>query len=81
MINAILRLTAFETFPFPLNAQGLEDIGERYYLHRQSIMQTRQEGLTKTYNRFHDLHETAEDIVQLRELHMEMDEAVAQAYG
>ena len=50
-------------------------------LIRQSIMLTRQEGLTKTYNRFHDPHETAEDIVQLRELHKEMDEAVARAYG
>ena len=44
-------------------------------------MLTRQEGLTKTYNRFHDPQETAEDIVQLRALHKEMDEAVAKAYG
>ncbi len=44
-------------------------------------MLSRQEGLTKTYNRFHDLQEMAGDIVQLRALHKEMDEAVAQAYG
>ena len=44
-------------------------------------MQTRQEGLTKTYNRFHDPKETAADIQKLRELHVEMDEAVAAAYG
>jgi hypothetical protein len=44
-------------------------------------MLARQEGLTKTYNRFHNPHETAEDIVRLRELHREMDEAVAAAYG
>jgi len=60
---------------------GLDDIGERYYAHRQSIMLTRLEGLTKTYNRFYDPHEIAEDIVQLRTLHKEMDEAVARAYG
>ena len=71
----------FENFPFPNNLLRLEDIGKHYYEHRQSIMLTRQEGLTKTYNRFHDPHETAEDIVRLRELHKEMDEAVAQAYG
>jgi hypothetical protein len=71
----------FETFPFPDNMQGLEAIGEQYNQHRQSIMLARWEGLTKTYNRFHDPHETAEDIVQLRELHKEMDEAVAHAYG
>jgi len=71
----------FETFPFPANMQGLDDFGERYYQHRQAIMLARQEGLTKTYNRFHDQRETAEDIVQLRALHREMDEAVARAYG
>src|SRR5260370_41447664 len=44
-------------------------------------MLTRQEGLTKTYNRFHDPKEIAADIVKLRELHREMDEAVARAYS
>ncbi|HXR66357.1 MAG TPA: DNA methyltransferase, partial [Ktedonobacteraceae bacterium] len=71
----------FETFPFPYNTDRLESIGERYYTHRQSIMLTRQEGLTKTYNRFHNPGEQSADIVQLRELHKEMDEAVARAYG
>ena len=72
---------AFETFPFPLNMQKIDDIGENYYQHRQSIMLARQEGLTKTYNHFHDPQDTAVDIVRLRELHREMDEAVAKAYG
>lgn len=71
----------FETFPFPPTTESLDDIGERYYAHRQSIMLARQEGLTKTYNRFHDQRERAADIVQLRALHKEMDEAVAHAYG
>jgi hypothetical protein len=71
----------FETFPFPSNPQSLDDIGEQYYQHRQSFMLTRQEGLTKTYNRFHDPYETSEDIVHLRELHKKMDESVAHAYG
>ena len=71
----------FETFPFPINMDSLEDIGERYYTHRQSITLTRQEGLTKIYNRFHDPYEYSADIVKLRELHKEMDEAVAHAYG
>ena len=44
-------------------------------------MLARQEGLTKTYNRFHDPDELAEDIQKLRELHVEMDNAVASAYG
>ncbi len=71
----------FETFPFPESTTNLETIGESYYNHRQAIMQTRQEGLTKTYNRFHDPAETSEDIIKLRQLHVEMDYAVAQAYG
>ncbi|MEG3977257.1 restriction endonuclease [Microcoleus sp. herbarium8] len=71
----------FETFPFPSSASNLEQIGEKYYTHRQSIMLSRQEGLTKTYNRFHNPDETSADIQQLRELHVEMDNAVAAAYG
>ncbi|MGZ3645705.1 MAG: Eco57I restriction-modification methylase domain-containing protein, partial [Ktedonobacteraceae bacterium] len=71
----------FETFPFPESTEGLNDIGEHYYTHRQSTMLSRQEGLTKTYNRFHYPYETAGEIMQLRQLHKEMDEAVAQAYG
>lgn len=73
--------SCFETFPFPLDTAALESIGQRYYQHRQSIMQARQEGLTATYNRFHNPRESAADIQQLRELHREMDEAVAAAYG
>jgi hypothetical protein len=71
----------FETFPFPTIIENLEETGERYYTHRQSIMLARQEGLTKTYNRFHDPKEHSPDLVRLRELHREMDEAVARAYG
>ena len=41
----------------------------------------RQEGLTLTYNRFHDRTETADDVQRLRELHAAMDRAVLEAYG
>jgi Eco57I restriction-modification methylase/restriction-modification enzyme MmeI-like protein len=71
----------FETFPFPSEIISLEIIGLLYHTHRRSIMLARQEGLTKTYNRFHDPEEKSTDIRHLRELHQEMDEAVAQAYG
>ena len=71
----------FQTFPFPTSTANLEQIGEKYYTHRQNIMLTRQEGLTKTYNRFHNPDETNPDIEQLRTLHIEMDNAVAAAYG
>lgn len=38
-------------------------------------------GSTEIYNRFHDPKETAADIAELRRLHVEMDQAVAAAYG
>ena len=44
-------------------------------------MQRNQEGLTKTYNRFHDPDETDPEIEKLRQLHIEMDNAVCAAYG
>jgi hypothetical protein len=71
----------FETFPFPATLDGLEGIGVRYHAYRQQIMLTQGEGLTKTYNRFHDPEESRTNIQQLRELHVEMDQAVAAAYG
>jgi hypothetical protein len=39
------------------------------------------EGLTKTYNRFHRPDEYSPDILRLRELHDAMDRAVLDAYG
>ena len=44
-------------------------------------MRSNNEGLTKTYNRFHDPDETSPDILHLRDLHAAMDRAVLDAYG
>ena len=74
----------FVTYPFPRawkNHPRLEEAGKTYYGFRASLMTKRGEGLTKTYNRFHDRHDYAPDIVQLRELHDLMDAAVLDAYG
>jgi hypothetical protein len=75
----------FETYPFLPSAtahgQLLGILGEAYYENRRQIMLDRWEGLTVTYNRFHNPEETAEDIAHLRQLHIEMDNAVAAAYG
>ena len=37
--------------------------------------------MTTIYNRFHNPDETSADIQKLRQLHVEMDNAVAAAYG
>lgn len=71
----------FETFPFPQELRPLENIGLLYNKHRQSLMNQYQEGLTKIYNRFHLKKDDRPEIERLRELHVEMDKAVAIAYG
>ena len=44
-------------------------------------MLDRWEGLTATYNRFHNPDDSSADIARLRALHVDMDHAVAAAYG
>ncbi|MGZ3471836.1 MAG: hypothetical protein ACXVA6_17845, partial [Isosphaeraceae bacterium] len=46
-----------------------------------SHMQKRGQGLTASYNLFHDPSESVTDTRRLRDLHVEMDKAVAAAYG
>ncbi len=74
----------FETFPFPENWEthaDLEAAGKEYSEFRAALMVRNNEGLTKTYNRFHDPEERDIEIAKLRELHAAMDRAVLDAYG
>ena len=74
----------FKTFPFPENwttHPALEAAGKEYYEFRADLMVQNDEGLTKTYNRFHDPNEHDIEIACLRELHAVMDSAVLDAYG
>ena len=74
----------FETFPFPENWEthpSLEAAGEAYYEFRAALMIKNGEGLTKTYNRFHDPEELDPRVAELRWLHTAMDRAVLDAYG
>jgi hypothetical protein len=74
----------FETFPFPESywaSKTLEAVGKAYYDFRADLMIRNDEGLTKTYNRFHDPNEDSADFRRLRELHAAMDRAVLEAYG
>lgn len=74
----------FETFPFPESFEAnaaLEAAGKAYYEFRADLMVRNNEGLTGTYNRFHDPAETDADILKLRDLHAAMDRAVLEAYG
>ncbi len=83
-IKGDLRYTlsdCFETFPFPANSDALNQVGFSYFEHRRLLMMSRQEGLTESYKRFNAPKETSADIQKLRQLHVEMDNAVAAAYG
>ena len=74
----------FETFPFPEGCAthpALEAAGRSYYESRAALMVENGEGMTRTYNRFHDIYETDPHIVELRELHAALDRAVLDAYG
>ena len=74
----------FETFPLPRDWEenaALDAAGKMYYEHRTKLMIDNDEGMTKTYNRFHDIYETDPRIVVLRELHATMDRAVLDVYG
>ena len=74
----------FETFPFPEGWDThptLEAAGKAYYEYRAALMVDNDEGMTSTYNRFHDLYETDPRIAELRKLHAAMDRAVLDAYG
>ncbi|MFS8069115.1 MAG: hypothetical protein ACMG6S_22370 [Byssovorax sp.] len=59
----------------------MEAIGKTYYDFRAALMIANNEGMTKTYNRFHNPEESSPAILQLRALHAEMDRAVLDAYG
>jgi hypothetical protein len=75
-----------DTFPFPWQVgedgpHAVEETGRVYHEFRNVLMVSNNEGLTKTYNRFHDPNEDSTDIQRLRELHAAMDRAVLNAYG
>jgi hypothetical protein len=74
----------FSTFPFPEQSSHLgavELAGRTYHDHRALMMVQNNQGLTKTYNRFHDSYEDDPAIQRLRDLHAAMDRAVLRAYG
>ncbi len=74
----------FETFPLPDawgNDQRLDKTGQKCFEFRSRLMMNNDQGLTAIYNRFHDMRENDQDILELRELHHSMDRAVLDAYG
>src|SRR6185312_15199571 len=77
---------ALEPWPMPnVDSSGrkthLDKVAAEYHCVRDAILQLQGDGITVAYNRFHNPAETSDDIQKLRQLHVEMDNAVAAAYG
>jgi hypothetical protein len=69
--------SAFETYPWPAgNGDEITDVACRLYARRSEICLERQIGLTTLYNQVDD-----GAWADLRQLHRELDEAVAAGYG
>ena len=74
----------FETFPRPEPSPELEAIGRALDIERREIMLRRDLGLTKLYNLVNDPGleaGTDPDVDRMRAIHVELDAAVAAAYG
>lgn len=75
---------AFETLvaPGPIGDDSpLARIANSYYKSRAVLLTARGIGLTDFYNRFHDPNDGDPRVTELRDLHRQMDRAVAEAYG
>jgi len=59
----------------------MDRVGEELHSFRTSVMLGRPLGLTQLYNLVHDPAVTDEEIQWLREIHTEIDNATAEAYG
>lgn len=71
----------FETFPQPTHTDRMTAAGATLDSERPSIMKHRVQGLTKLYNDVHDETNREADIERIREIHVEIDEAVREAYA
>lgn len=74
----------FETFPRPADNDRLEAVGRMLDIERREIMFRRDLGLTKLYNLVNDTAVTdamERDVARLREIHVQIDNAVMEAYG
>ena len=70
------------TFPRAYSTSRLEEAGKTLDKERREIMLRRNCGLTSLYNMVNDPGVASNaDIARVRQLHVEIDEAVAAAYG
>jgi hypothetical protein len=71
----------FDTFPQPALAEPVAVKARALNDLRATLMVTNTQGLTATYNRFHNPEEKDETIERLREAHIALDYSICDAYG
>ena len=72
----------FETFPQPRRGEVVSAAGQHLDTDRSALMVAHDLGLTSLYNRVHDPNERRDEgIARLRDLHVDLDLAVRDAYG
>ncbi|MFN4287491.1 MAG: Eco57I restriction-modification methylase domain-containing protein [Brevundimonas sp.] len=77
-----ITTSAFETFVFPSIVRNqLFELGDRLAKARNLTMSQDGVGITRLYNKLHNASEIDPNIVALRDLHRQIDDAVANSYG
>ncbi|MGW2858064.1 type IIL restriction-modification enzyme MmeI, partial [Streptomyces sp. NPDC001215] len=73
----------YETFPQPDSSamKNLTDLGRFLSETRSAAMLDLDLGLTKLYSKFHDPTAREREVIELRNVHAQVDQAVASAYG
>ncbi len=71
----------FLTFPRPRLTDQVAEFGRILDTERREIMLRRQLGLTKLYNLVNDPDYSDDEIDRMRQIHVELDQAVMDAYG
>ncbi|MGM1018265.1 MAG: Eco57I restriction-modification methylase domain-containing protein [Actinomycetota bacterium] len=72
----------FETLPRPENSGRMRELGEALDRDRREIMLRRHVGLTSLYNLVNSLDVQGDaDVELIRSIHVQIDEAVMEAYG
>ena len=71
----------FEPFPQPQPTTGMDIAGSELNVFRERLMTSRDSGLTKLYRDVDNRAEQDSGISHLREIHVEIDEAVREAYA
>lgn len=75
---------SFATLPRPMSTDDIENAGRRLDSERCEMMLRRDLGLTKLYNLVNDpdiADSSDTDVARLRQIHVEIDEAVMAGYG